>query len=247
MSDTRVETTSPGHAVEVRGLVKAYGRTRVLDGLDLTLGWNEVVALLGPNGSGKTTLIKTLATLTKPDAGQVRVCGRNPERDGPGLRRLVGVVTHDPMLYGEMTGEENLRFHARLFGVEGVEQRVGEVAEMVGMTARLHQKAATLSHGMQKRISIARALLHDPPVLLLDEPESGLDQEALAVMEALVRERAGPRRAVLMATHNLERALRMAGRMVVLARGRVAYEAGMDAGNEESVREAYFRHTGART
>ncbi|MDA1188749.1 MAG: ABC transporter ATP-binding protein [Chloroflexi bacterium] len=240
------EATPNIPAIEVRGMTKSYGRTRVLDGLDLTVQWNELVVLLGPNGSGKTTLLKTLAMLTRADKGQMRLGGRNPERDGARARRLVGVVMHDPMLYGELTGAENLRFHARLFGIENIEERVAEVAEGVGMTARLQQKASTLSHGMQKRLSIARALLHDPQVLLLDEPESGLDQDALAMLEGLVKERSGPSRAVLMSTHNLDRALALGSRVVILAQGKVAYEESLAAVETDVVREAYIRHTGAR-
>jgi heme exporter protein A len=237
--------TSSSPAIQVRGLSKSYGRTTVLDGLDLEMPWGEVLVLLGPNGSGKTTLIKALATLTKPDSGQVRVCGLDSARSGATLRRLIGVVTHEPMLYADLTGRENLRFFARMFGLDRTEEHVARVAETVGMTVRLNQRVGTLSHGMQKRLSIARALLHEPRLLLLDEPESGLDQEALALLEAIVKTYAAPGRAVLMATHNLERALALGHRMAVLSRGKVAYQESLRTAETATVRVAYLRYTEA--
>jgi heme ABC exporter ATP-binding subunit CcmA len=237
--------TSSSPAIHVRGLSKSYGRTTVLDGLDLEMPWGEVLVLLGPNGSGKTTLIKALATLTKPDAGQVRVAGFDPAHSGTGLRRLIGVVTHEPMLYADLTGHENLRFFARLFSLDRVEERIARVARTVGMAARLGQRAGTLSHGMQKRLSIARALLHEPRLLLLDEPESGLDQEALALLETVIKAHAAPGRAVLMATHNLERAMALGHRMAVLSRGKVAYQESLRTTEAATVRAAYLRHTEA--
>jgi len=232
-------------AIQVEGLSKAYGRTTVLDRLDLEASWGEVLVLLGPNGSGKTTLIKALATLTKPDAGSVRVGGLDTSRSGAGVRRLIGVVTHEPMLYADLTAQENLRFFARMFSLDRIEERIARIAETVGMAARLGQRVGTLSHGMQKRLSIARALLHEPCLLLLDEPESGLDQEALALLEAVIKAHAAPGRAVLMSTHNLDRALALGHRMAVLSRGKVAYQESLKTAETATVRAAYLRHTGA--
>lgn len=240
------EVISEGQAVLVRDLTKSYGRVRVIDKLDLIVRWNEVVVLLGPNGSGKTTLLKMLATLTRADQGTIRLGGHGLGHDAARLRRLIGVVTHDPMLYGDLTGDENLRFHARLFGLDDIERRIAHVADSVGITANLRQKTGTLSHGMQKRLSIARALLHDPPILLLDEPETGLDQNALVMLERLVKEWSGQGRAVLMATHNLDRALAIGSRVVILARGTVAYEQSLEKVGPDVVRNAYFEHTGER-
>ena len=242
---TVAAATGSALAIQVRGLSKAYGRTTVLDRLDLEASWGEVLVLLGPNGSGKTTLIKALATLTKPDAGSVRIGGLDPARSGAALRRLIGVVTHEPMLYADLTGHENLRFFARMFSLDRIEERIATVATTVGMAARLGQRVGTLSHGMQKRFSIARALLHEPRLLLLDEPESGLDQEALALLESVVKAYATPGHAVLMTTHNLEGALALGHRMAVLSRGKVAYQESLRTAEAATVRAAYLRHTGA--
>ena len=235
-----------GLAVEVRRLSKSFGRTPVLRKLDLEVPWGEGMTILGPNGSGKTTLVKVLATLTRPDEGEVRVGGLDVARSGQRTRRIAGVVTHDPLMYDELTGYENLRFVCRMFGLDRADDRISSVAEQLAITPRLHQRAGTLSHGMRKRLSIARALLHDPLVLLMDEPDSGLDQEALAMLDAILSDPSRPFRTVLMTTHNLERGLALGRRLAILGNGGIAYQGPIDSSSTaDSVREAYFRHTGA--
>ena len=210
-----------GLAIEVRGLDKSFGRTQVLRGLDLDLRWGEVMAVLGPNGSGKTTLINALCTLARPDSGVVKVGGFDAARAGRAVRRAVGVVTHEPMLYEQMTGRENLTFAARMFGLDDVDGRVLRAASRMGVAARLDQKVGAMSHGLRKRFGIARALVHDPSVLLLDEPESGLDAEALALLDQVIAAHSAPARAVLMTTHNRRRGLALGDRTVTISAGRV--------------------------
>lgn len=240
-------TASDGPAIEVRGLSKAYARTQVLRGLDLEVPWGQVLTVLGPNGSGKTTLVRILAGLARPDEGSVRVAGVDLAREPERVRRRVGVVTHDALLYDGMTGYENLAFFGRMFGLDRIDDRIGEVSGLLGIAGRLRQRAGTLSHGFRKRFSIARALLHGPAVLVMDEPESGLDQEALQLLDAAVGGGPDPTRSVLVTTHDLERGLAVGDSLVVLSRGEIVYSrraASPDAADE--VREAYFRHTGAR-
>ena len=232
-------------AIKVSGLRKAFGRTPVLRSVDLEVPWGQVLTLLGPNGSGKTTLIKILATLTRPDAGDVIIGGMPLSKRGQSVRRIIGVVTHDPLLYDDLTGRENLRFSARMFGVQRIDQRIAEVTERMGMTPRLDQRVGTLSHGMKKRFSIARALLHDPVILLMDEPESGLDQEALGLLDAVVTDKSNPQRTVLMTAHSLDRANALGQRMAILVNGRVAYQESLESGGTEALKEAYMRHTRA--
>ena len=211
------EIKPQGLAIEAKGLRKAYGRTQVLRGLDLDVPWGQVLTILGPNGSGKTTLIKTLAALIRPDEGTVQVAGADIRRRRNRARRIIGLVTHDTLLYDELTGYENLKFYARMFRLDSAERRIESVAERMGMSARLHQRVGTLSHGMKKRFSIARALLHDPLVLIMDEPESGLDQDALVLLEAVIRDKTDPYRTVIMTTHNLDRGIALSDRMAILS------------------------------
>ena len=243
-SQSASDDTGRELAIEVKGLTKSYGRTQVLRGLDLKVRWGEVIAILGPNGSGKTTLIKALATLTRPDEGTIRIANLTASRNGERVRRVIGVVTHDSLLYPDLTGYENLTFYARMFRLDSIDERVRTVTEKLGMTPRLDQKVGTLSHGMQKRFSIARALLHDPLVLIMDEPESGLDQEALALLDAVIRDRETPMRTVLITTHNLERGLALADRMAILSGGRIAHEESLKSTAPAELREAYVRYTG---
>ena len=239
---TRANSTS--YAVRIRGVTKSFGRTPVLRGIDLDVPWGQVLSLLGPNGSGKTTLIRILATLMKADDGSVQIGGVGRDTAGACVRRIIGVVMHDPLLYDDLTGRENLRFFCRMFRLDRADERVARVTTLTGMAARLDQKVGAMSHGMKKRFSIARALLHDPVVLLMDEPESGLDQEALALLDAVITDRSDPRRTVVMTTHNLDRAVALGDRMAVLSNGRVAYEEWLVDGKGESAREAYLRHAG---
>ncbi len=232
-------------AIEISGLSKGFGRTAVLRGLDLQVEWGEVLTVLGPNGSGKTTLIRVLATLARPDEGDVHVAGADLSRMGKYVRSITGVVTHEPLLYGDLTGHENLKFVGRMFGLDNVDDRIASVADRLGITSRLHQRTGTLSHGLQKRFSIARALLHDPPVLLMDEPDSGLDQEAQARLDEVVQEKKRSSGAVVMTTHNLDRGLAVGDRLAVLSRGRVAYHEPIDTdARADLARSAYQKQVG---
>ena len=238
-------STEDQTAVQVRGVTKSFGRTPVLRGIDLDVPQGTVLSLLGPNGSGKTTLIRVLATLTKPDAGDVRIGSAGLGRQSAQLRRQIGVVGHDPLLYDDLTARENLRFVCRMFDLDRVDERVHAVTELMGMVPDLDRKIGAMSHGMKKRFSIARALLHDPPVLLLDEPESGLDQEALSLLDSVIVDRSNPARTIIMTTHNLERAVALGDRMAILARGRVVYNEPVDVSDPDASRSAYLQHVGA--
>ena len=199
--------------------------------------WGQTLSLVGANGSGKTTLLKILATLSKPDSGQILVGGLSPGRSGATLRKQVGVVTHDPLLYDDLTARENLRFYCRMFDVSDADERVESVTEMVGMESRLDQRIGSMSHGMKKRFSIARALLHNPPILLMDEPESGLDYEAVNLLDKIIFERSDPCRAIIMTTHDLDRAIRLGDSLAVLSDGQVSYSGNAKS---ETASDAYL-------
>ena len=242
--EAKIGTDSSGLAIEIIGLSKAFGRTQVLRRLDLSVPWGQVLTILGPNGSGKTTLIKILATLTKPDDGLVRACGFDLVREGQSVRRTIGVVTHDTLLYNNLTGYENLRFYSQMFGLDNVDSRIEVVTKQMGLTARLHQRVTTLSHGLRKRFSIARALLHDPIILLMDEPETGLDQEALSFLDDIISGASFPNRTVVMTTHNLERGLKLGHRVAILSDGIVICQDSVDQSKASAIRHTYLRYVG---
>ncbi len=210
-------------AIDIRGLNKSYGRTQVLRNLDLQVPWGQTLTILGPNGSGKTTLLKTLATLAKPDSGEIRIAGLSTRRNGTAVRRSIGVVTHEPLLYDGLTGAENLRFYARMFALDHIDDRIQFAAAQLGITDHLDARVGILSHGMRRRFSIARALLHSPRILIMDEPESGLDQQALELLHNLISDSTSARRTILMTTHNFERGVALADRIAILSRGRIGY------------------------
>lgn len=208
--------------IEVRRLVKTFGLKPVLRGLDFRAEPGEFVALLGPNGAGKTTMLRILASLSRPTLGEVRVAGYVLPGQASAVRRLLGVVSHQPLLYGDLTAEENLRFYARMYGLSDVACRVNEALNTVGLEARRRDLVRQFSRGMQQRLAIGRALLHDPQVMLLDEPYTGLDQDASAMLDGLLRQVAAGGRTVVMTSHDLPRAADLATRIDVLSRGVIA-------------------------
>jgi len=208
--------------IEVRSLVKTFGLKPVLRGLNLHLEAGEFVALLGPNGAGKTTLLRILASLARPSLGEVRLAGHRLPGEAAAVRRILGVVSHQPLLYGDLTAEENLRFYARLYSLPQAKRRIDEILEMVGLDRRRRDRVREYSRGMQQRLAIGRAVLHDPLILLFDEPHTGLDQEASSMLDGVLRQVAGRGRTVLMTSHDLLRAADLASRIDVLSGGVIA-------------------------
>jgi heme exporter protein A len=228
--------------IEVRGLVKAFGERVVLRGVDLRVQAGEFLTLVGPNGAGKTTLIRILTTLSKPTAGQVLINGLDLAENAAGIRRCLGVVCHQTLLYDELTAAENLEFYSRMYDLPTPQARIAEILEMVGLANLRDDQVRTLSRGMQQRLALARAILHAPPVLLLDEPDTGLDQQAAASLRELLTSVGLGARTVLMTTHNLERGLTMGDRVAILARGRIVYQAASDALDGASFQRLYHHH-----
>jgi heme exporter protein A len=174
---------------------------------------------LGPNGAGKTTFLRILASLSSPTLGLVRIAGQELPRQAAGVRRRLGVVSHLPLLYGDLTAQENLLFFGRMYDLKDIDRRIGEVLETVGLIQRRRDLVRTFSRGMQQRLAIARAVLHDPEVLLLDEPHTGLDQDACEMLDAVLRQVTAIGRTVVMTSHDLTRVEDLASRFDVLTRG----------------------------
>ena len=218
-----LKATSP--LISLSGFSLQIGGRRILDRISLTVEAGEFVSVIGPNGAGKTTLLRILATLIRPTSGTVRIAGLDPAQAGPEVRRHIGFLSHRTLLYDDLTAEQNLRFYARLYGLSDASARIDELLERVGLADRRHDLVRTFSRGMQQRLAVARAVLHRPSILLLDEPYTGLDPHATDALSALLSELAGEGCTILLTTHDLERGLAVGNRVVVLSRGRVAYDA----------------------
>ncbi len=210
--------------VEARGLTRRYGPVRALQGVDLTLSAGEVLLVLGPNGAGKSTLLRTLAGLLRPTAGSVTIAGRRLTGDDPDARRPIGLLSHQSLLYDELTLLENLVLAARLYDLPDAAVRGIAALEAQGLADRRHDRPRSLSRGMQQRAAIARALLHDPRLLLLDEPFTGLDAIAGERFRDLLRAHATADRALVIVTHHASEAWELATRIGVLVAGRWALE-----------------------
>jgi len=207
--------------IEVHRLVKRFGFKAVLRNLDFQVEAGQFVALLGPNGAGKTTFLRILASLSRPTLGVVKVAGYALPHQAAAVRRRLGVVSHLPLLYGDLTAEENLVFYGRMYGIAGLSERITQVLEIIGLSSRRRDLVRTFSRGMQQRLAIGRAVLHDPEVLLLDEPHTGLDQDACAMLDDVLRQVAARGRTVVMTSHDLARAADLAGRFDILSRGKI--------------------------
>jgi heme exporter protein A len=181
-------------AVEVEGLARHYGEREALSDVSLSLQEGSTLVVFGPNGAGKTTLLRVLATLLRPHAGDVRVLGSSLPGDAWAVRGRIGLLGHEPLLYRELSARENLRFHARLHDV--APERIGELLELVQMGERAEEPLRTLSRGMVQRVAVARAVLHDPELLLLDEPRSNLDPAAVELVDPLIGAASGRTRVI---------------------------------------------------
>jgi len=208
--------------ITVKKLVKRFGLKSILRGLDFEVQPGEFVALLGPNGAGKTTFLRILASLSRPSLGEVTIAGYKLPREAAQVRARLGVVSHLPLLYGDLTAEENLQFYARMYGIANFELRITEVLEMVGLDTRRRDLVRTFSRGMQQRLAIGRAVLHDPEVMLFDEPYTGLDQDASSMLDEVLKTVAAQGRTVVMTSHDLARAEELATRFDILSRGLIA-------------------------
>ena len=208
--------------ITVKKLVKRFGLKIILRGLDFTVEPGEFVALLGPNGAGKTTFLRILASLSRPSMGEVSIAGHKLPQEAAQVRSKLGVVSHMPLLYPDLTAEENLQFYARMYGVIEAAPRITEVLNMVGLEHRRKDLVSTFSRGMQQRLAIGRSIIHDPEVVLFDEPYTGLDQDASSMLDEVLHSVAAKGRTVVMTSHDLARAEDLATRFDILSRGVIA-------------------------
>ena len=223
--------------LSARDLVKDYGPLRAVNGVGLELEAGTFLTVFGPNGAGKTTLLGLLGGRLRPTRGEVLLGGTALDPSETAWRARIGVLSHQGMLYSHLTAEENLRFYGRLYALDDLEDRVKAGLERVGLAPRGQDFAGRLSHGMRQRLALARALLHDPDLVLLDEPYTGLDPYAAAVLRDVLASLDDGRRIVVMVTHNLKEGLELADRVAIQVRGRLAWE-----GRGAELRDGDFEH-----
>jgi heme exporter protein A len=226
--------------LEISGLKKSFGLKPVLRGIDLSLDAGKRMALLGANGAGKTTLLRILAGVTKASAGSVHIGGLEMRYAAQQIQRRVGFVAHSPYLYDELTALENLLFYGRMYGVSSPTERATALLERVGLARKARERAGTLSRGQAQRLALARALLHTPELLLLDEPDTGLDAEGNELLATLLAEHSEQGGTLVFATHHIESALEQSDYVVMLSKGRVAYAQEIASTEPAGVRQAYL-------
>lgn len=207
--------------IRVHGLEKRFGPHVALAGVDLAIEEGERVMLVGPNGAGKTTLLRILATLSRPTAGTVRISGLDPGVAGGQVRSLIGFVSHETLLYDDLTAWQNLRFYATMYGLAPEHAGIDGLLTRVGLEGRRHDLIRTFSRGMQQRLAVVRALIHKPRLLLLDEPYTGLDPLAVDTLTELLAELVDAGCTLLLTTHQPAAEGRLAERVIVLRRGRI--------------------------
>jgi heme exporter protein A len=225
--------------LEASGLVKEYGAVVAVDGIDLTLTRGEFLTIFGPNGAGKSSLLRMLGGAMRPTRGTVAIGGTPLDFADGEWRRRVGMLSHQGFLYPQLTAEENLRFYGRLFALDDVEVRIRRRLERVGLADRARFAVHKLSHGMRQRLALARALLHDPDLVLLDEPFTGLDPAAAGVLRGVLQELRSERRTVIMVTHNLAEGLALSTRAGIQVRGRLAWEGARNGIDETGFERLY--------
>ena len=235
--------SSDGPLLQARGLSRSFGRVRVLRGIDVSLRAGEALAVAGPNGAGKTTLLRLLAGLMRPSGGTIEVLGR-PLREGPAARRALGLVSHHSLLYDDLTLTENLTFAARLYGVPHPRDAALAALDGAGLARRADESPRRLSRGLAQRAAIARAMIHRPRVLLLDEPFTALDAASAGRLRAELRARLAEGMGLVIVTHHLGEVWEVASRVAVLVEGRWAIEE-TRAGPLDAFLPRYHELTGA--
>jgi heme exporter protein A len=236
--------TGASPMVEARGLIRRFGHVNAVDGIDLVVRRGESVALFGPNGAGKTTLIRILTSALKPSSGTVKIAQLDPRVQERETRRLVGVISHQSFLYDDLSARDNLLFFARLYGVDHPRDRTQALLESMDLAARADDPAGTFSRGMQQRLTLARCLIHDPQVVFLDEPFTGLDPQSATTLRTTLEGLRAQARTLVLVTHHLARGLELSDRWLILARGRIVDD-GLSVDNEPaSFEQRYLERVG---
>ena len=230
-------------AVRISGLTKRFGFTSALNDIDFTLDQGELLAVFGPNGAGKSTLLRIFSTLMRPTSGRCTLLGYDPETDGESLRKAIGVLTHHPLLFDNLTAHENLKFYGQMYDVKHLNDRIEELLGDVGLMEHQNRLVETFSRGMQQRLAIARAVIHAPRLLLLDEPYTGLDQDGINFLRQTLKAFLDMGRTVIMTDHDFARGLEFSSRVAILNNGHLVFF-GDPSKLEESFESLYQRCVG---
>ena len=229
--------------IESQGVGRQFAGVHAVDRVDLQVDAGEAVALFGPNGAGKTTLLRMIATLLRPTRGSLRLFGRSVSDGGAQARRRIGFLSHHSFLYPDLTPTENLEFYARMFRVPVPATRVRELLDQVGLTGWAHRPVRTLSRGLEQRCGLARALLHEPDLLLMDEPFTGLDVDAGKMLRGMLQDAHARGTTLIMTTHDMTQGFELCRRAIVLVRGRLAWSGPIAEPERAGFERTYFAIT----
>jgi heme exporter protein A len=229
--------------IEIKKLIKQADTKLILRGIDLSIKKGETVAILGPNGAGKSTLLKTIATLIKPSSGEVKINGLDLKKNANEIKKIMGYLPHSSLLYEHYSPLENLVFFGNLYGVKGVEEKAIQLVKDVGLSFFLKEPVKNFSRGMIQRTAIARAIIHDPELLLLDEPHTGLDQGAVSILNDVIVSMKDRGATTLMVTHDFKQAAEICDRIIIVKSGKIVDDFTINENQLEFLTEKYLAHT----
>ncbi|MFA4910986.1 MAG: heme ABC exporter ATP-binding protein CcmA [Desulfobacteria bacterium] len=232
------------YIIEAKGLVKKFGFKTVLRKIDLSLKKGDFLTLFGPNGAGKTTLIQILCSLMQPTSGRVFIAGFDTRYDREALHKVIGVISHNTFLYNNLSAYENLKFYGKMYQVMNLKERIEEVIELVGLRGYMDDHVQTFSRGMQQRLSVARAIIHNPLIFFLDEPFTGLDQHGVEDFKQLLRKFRDQGKTIVMASHDLDRGLELCTQAAILKSGTLVYKENVSKIIQDDFKEIYFNCIG---
>jgi heme exporter protein A len=225
--------------IQTKQLIKRVGDKVILRGVNLSIKEGQTVAILGPNGAGKSTILKVIATLIKPSSGEVLINNKEIKKHSLEVKSLIGYLPHASLLYDHFTPLENLLFFGKLYGVKDVEKRAKELIEKVGLSFFLHEPVKSFSRGMIQRVAIARAIVHEPRILLLDEPHTGLDQQAIVILNKVILEMKAQGTTTVMVTHDFKQAAEICDRIIIVKNGKIVDDFMLENNNLDLVFDKY--------
>jgi heme exporter protein A len=232
--------------IEARGLTKKFGHKTALRNVDICLKEGDSLALFGPNGAGKSTLIQVLCSLMQPTAGRVRIAGYDTRRDRQALHQIIGLIGHQTFLYPQLTAYENLKFYGAMYGVCQINDRISEILEIVDLSDYRNDTVENFSRGMQQRLSIGRAIVHDPRIMFLDEPFTGLDPQGREDFIKLIMQFRDQGKTIIMASHHLHLGLELCSRAAILKKGKILYQREVDRIPESDFKQIYEQQIGEK-